>query len=229
MKITGIALGVMFCCALVAENAHGAAILGLRNTGVKADGTLYANDAVTDNNYSLVSSPYGTPTPTARTAAGGFPIGPWIGDNTTSTWITPTTADNHADGLYHYRMTFDLTNYILSTVSIVGQWTTDNDAVMKLNGSQISTTGYTGFSAWTGFSLGTAFIQGINTLDFLVTNGVQATGNPTGLRVEFTSNGDLIPGGSQAVPEPGALGLWGIGALGLIVAGRKRRLLKLAA
>lgn len=214
-----IALSILACTLAVAESVQGAAVI-LRNTGVAANGSLYSNDQLTDNKYNLVSSPLGANiTPFARAAAGGFPVGPWLADNSTSRWITPTIADNHAVGTYTYSTTFDLTGLIASTANVNGRWASDNNAVMRLNGSQVSLS--PSFTAWTNFNITNFFVAGVNVLEFVVTNAAGTVGNPTGLRVEMS-------GTATPVPEPASIAMWSLGALGLVFARRKRQQMKLA-
>ena len=46
--------------------------------------------------------------------------------------------------------------------------------------------GYAGFESWHGLTLTESFVTGINTLEFVVSNG-ESSANPSGLRVKFTS------------------------------------------
>jgi hypothetical protein len=105
--------------------------------------------------------------------------------------------------VYDYRTTFDLTGFNLSTVTINGQWAADNQGFgILLNGVD---TGYRLISSdlqsgLVPFILTSGFQNGINTLDFLVSNTFDSMPdpdgyNPTALRVEMI-------GTAQAVPEP---------------------------
>src|SRR5262245_9998026 len=75
--------------------ARAATISTLFNTGVDGSHNTLADGTVGDPHYALVSKPAtSTSTLLIRTSAGGFPIPPYIGDNTTSTWIGPDNAFN---------------------------------------------------------------------------------------------------------------------------------------
>ena len=79
------------------------------------------------------------------------------------------------------------------------------------------TTGDAGYEHWTTFSANSGFVNGVNTLDFFVTNEYHGLSfDPTGIRVEFLSSN------VAAVPEPAtwAIMLAGLGILG----GARRRL-----
>lgn len=197
-------------------------ISGLVNTGMGAAGTQ-------DTNYALTSVPTDSGVTSAYgyvTSGTGFPFGNWSANDATSKWITPTAAAGQSfdpvnNGTYIYELTFNLTGYNASTASFAGKFAADNAAIVKLNGNQIGdVTGFSDFGA-AGFSANSGFNAGINTLDFVVTNYALNGGNPTGLRVEFTSSAV-----TAAVPEPAtsAMLLTGMGAMAFLI--RRRRQLK---
>ena len=202
--------------ALSATFSHysSAATVQLFNTGVDSLGAVLADGVIGDPHYRLISTPAATPASTSDiriiTAASGYPIPPYIGDNLFSRWIGP---NNDADvngpvGSYTYRTTFDLTGFDISTASITGGWSTDNNGLdILINGTSLGyTTDFAQFSTgFSAFSVGSGFVMGLNTLDFVVNNG----GGPTALRVELSGTADLL-----AVPEPGTLALFALAALG---------------
>lgn len=173
-----------------------AALIQVYNTGVNSSGVSLPNGTTPDPHYSLISVPSGSATTLVLTSAGGFPIGPWLPDTSTSAWIRPNNpVPNDPSGFYHFRTTFDLSGLDPLTANIAGRWATDNSGTIFLNNANTGITS-SGFTSWTGFSLTSGFVAGINTLDFIVDNHTQATGNPVGLRVEFLS------ATAAAVPEP---------------------------
>ena len=93
----------------------------------------------------------------------------------------------------------------------MGQWASDNDACIFLNGVNTnSCTGFQDFGQLTAFMIDGGFVQGTNTLDFMVNNG----GGPTGLYVEISGTAD--------VPEPSSILLLGGGLLSAAVGIRRR-------
>ena len=167
----------------VSSPVYASPIDTLFNTGVDSAGAVLPDGTIGDPHYSLIP-----PVPTdstaetrIRTSAGGFPIPPYIGDNTLSSWIGPNNDGelNGPSGTYTYRTTFDLTGFASNTASITGQWSTDDDGLdILINGTSL---GYTNssFSTFSQFLITSDFVSGINTLDFKVNNG----GGPTALRV----------------------------------------------
>ena len=169
--------------------AHAASMPGFFNTGVDNAGVTLATGAV-DPHYVLIAS--ADPSYPGPSAFAAFPIAPgyWMPNNALSRWIAPATDENypalgtsHPGGDYTYRFTFDLTGYDPSTVVVSGSWGVDNSGSIRLNGlpTGISTTSY---NPLVGFSIIYGFVDGINDLDFVVTNYASSGANPTGLRVE---------------------------------------------
>ena len=186
-------------------SAHAASISGLVNTGGS-----FASGAQ-DTNYSLNGSSFGY-----VTSNGTFPLaGNWMANTITSKWITPTTSqgesfDPSANGTYSWKLNFDLTGFNASTASFTGRFAADNNAKVKLNGTEVGSAN--GFTSFYDFGASTGFNSGVNTLEFVVINTAQRTGNPTGLRVEFLqSNVTPVP-----EPETYAMLLAGLGLMGVI-------------
>lgn len=126
-----------------------------------------------------------------------------VGD---SEWIGPTSSSvTDDDGLYVYSTTFELSSNI--GIILSGSWATDNSGQIWLNGSDTGITkGDRGFESLDNFTITGGFIEGENTLEFRVINGIQETGNPTGLLV---TNLSLVP-----VPATVPLGFIGLGVGG---------------
>ena len=197
--------------ATAITTAHAATITGLKNTGLGASGAI-------DSNYSLSSAVSTTPVITYDSQ---WPIGPWIANDSTSKWITPTSSqgesfDPWTNGTYTYTLTFDLSGYNAATAMFSGRLAADNSVQVKLNNNVIGSA--TGFTGWTSFGASSGFVSGVNTLDFVVSNWAQNGGNPTGLRVEFGTSS------IAAVPEPAtyAMLLGGLVMVGAVVRRRKQ-------
>ena len=171
---------------------HEATLATLFGTGVDATGHLAANWA-TDLHYTLVSVPGGSDVVRVATADNGYPIGAWIVGTGASSWIGPASDDvlNGPGGQYVYRTTFDLTGIDPASVSISGMWAADDfGAEILINGMSegYATWSSPGYWSFETFTVTGGFVEGINTLDFVVNNG----GGPTGLRVEMTGTVSTI-------------------------------------
>ena len=215
MKLKQLVLAVT--AALAAPAVLALPIAGLVNTGAGLP------DNSQDSNYVLTVTQGSTVLSSNQgyvaDQAGWPDASPWIGANGLSKWLTPfedesTTLDAQVDGIYKWTLSFDLTGADLSATSFSGRWAADNIGTVLLNGINIGSS--LGFSSWSGFSAASGFIAGINTLEFLVTNQAQSSGNPTGLRVEFLQTS------TSSVPEPESYALL-LASLGVLGAVSRRR------
>ncbi len=191
------------------------AIPGLCNTGQTVGCGATAAPGGVDQNWTLTSSASNTAYDPASVN------GAWLANNSTSLWLTPSANGNQSydpstSGSYSYSLNFDLTGFDPASASFAGRFAADNlvNSIM-LNGVSLGASGGT-FNSWTNFAASSGFVAGMNTLTFDVTNLAQASGNPTGLRVEF-SNSSVA-----AVPEPAVWSLMIIG-FGLIGGSLRRR------
>ncbi len=207
--------------AMVSSAANAATISSLYNTGVDGNHAVLGH-GVDDPHYTIVGAPPGSST-VDRTIVTGFPIGPWLANNSTSRWIGPAnnpSSPNDPAGTYTYTTTFDLTGYVASSALIIGRWATDNQGSNILINTFSTGQTAAGFTGWTSFSIDpTKLVSGLNTLTFVVLNGVQSSGNPTGLRVEFTTaTASPVP-----LPAPLLLFATGLGVFGLYSRRKKQK------
>lgn len=189
------------------------AISGLYNTG---EGV-----AAGEQDYNYVFEVLSGSAPAGNSfgyAASNYPSGSWLGNDGVSQWLTPTadggqSYDVAADGSYKWTLQFDLSGYDAASASLVGRIAADNGAQVLLNGHLLGASD--SFASWSSFSAsGSDFVAGMNTFEFIVTNQAGASGNPTGLRVEFLSSY------VNAVPEPST---WAMMLAGLLATGTLAR------
>jgi len=202
MKHSIIAAAIAVACI---SSAHAASITGLYNTGLGTSG-------LQDMNYTLSSASVTETSPTITDS--NYPVGTWLANDAVSKWITPTASqaqslDPASNGTYTYTLTFDLTGYLAASAMFNARVAADNGVEVKLNNNSI--TNAVGFSNWATFSASSGFVAGVNTLEFVVTNYAQQSGNPTGLRVEFTdSNVNAVPEAETYAMMLGGLALLGV-------------------
>lgn len=192
-------------------SAHAASISGLVNTGSFASGAQDTHYVLNGNSYGYVSYD------------NAWPVNPWLANSAASKWITPTanqaaSLDPLSNGTYSWTLSFNLTGFDASTASFAGKFAADNAAIVKLNGVAIGSS--TGFDTYSSFAANSGFNAGLNTLEFVLTNYAQGSGNPAGLRVEFLQSNVVA-----AVPEPEtyAMLLAGLGLIGTISRRRMKR------
>ena len=221
VRCTQWLLGLVGLLCFFGNPAQATPITTLFNTGVDSSGTPRPDGTVGDLHYVLFSVPGETSDIRIRTSVGGYPVPPYIGDNTLSAWIGPNNDASVSGpvGAYTYRTTFDLTGLNPSTAAITGHWSTDNNGLdILINGTSLGfTTSFTSFSdGFSPFSISSGFVSGVNTLDFVVNNG----GGPTALRVQMTGTADTLPPG---VPEPATVILIVLGMASLALAHQRQR------
>jgi hypothetical protein len=217
LKVNLLATAALLAVLTIAPTAQ-ASTIALFDTGVDGGGAPLLTGAV-ETHYSLVV-PGGPLQALTSLNPGGFPIPPWLGDDSLSAWIGPSTTNAVGPGgVYDYRTTFDLTGLNPTTATIKGQWSSDNtglqiliNGIDSLNASNpYGTDGSYSFQHWQPFLINSGFHSGVNTLDFIVFNGNAGsdTAGPTGLRVEMTGIASPVPEASTWVMM--LLGFSGLG------------------
>ena len=198
--------------AVLAVLSSGAApIPGLFNTGVANTGALLAAGSIDPHWRMIQSADPAFPGPNAIVLNdAGFPIPPWLANGPASKWLAPqaSQATGNQPGDYTYRITFDLAGLEPSTAVITGRWSSDNTGpAVLLNGVATGGISDGNFPALgNAFTINSGFIDGINTLDFVV-NNAGTTPNPTGFRAELSGTADpLLPPGvpPTVTTQPGS-------------------------
>jgi hypothetical protein len=197
-----------------------AAPIALNNTGVDAGGNLVALGEET-NFWTLLSAPVGATEPIGSNAF-RFRHPSYAADTLTSAWVSMAASGNASVfGVYVYALEVDLTGIEPNSVLISGQFSTDNDGFIRVNGGPTAaTTGFSAFGSLHNFALSSGFVAGINTIEVGVNNG----GNPTAFHVLFSTQTSSPINGTPrgSVPEPGALLLVALGLAGVAFARRGR-------
>jgi len=194
-------LSLIILSAFVSSVVGRADMISIFNTGVDNSNALLALGS-TDSHYLLLA---GSPISGAPFAGTNIP-GTYIANGPNSLWISPTNNASDLDpgGVYTYTTTFSLPANFTSA-SLSGQWASDNQGALSLNGGPtIATTPIMGFTAFSPFTITSGFMAGLNTLTFAITNG---SATPTALRVEISGSF------STAVPDTGSSALLLGGAL----------------
>ncbi len=186
------------------STATAAPITNIYNTGVNNAGNALPGPNIVDPHYSIIAPPNFL---TVTVDDTNYPFPAWVANNSGSRWISRAFDANGPAAPYIYRTNFTVpANAILSTVSVTGDWATDNPGTdIRINGLSTGQTNlaFNSFAALVPFSITSGFVHGNNTLDFYVTNW----DGPTGLRVDHIA-------GSYQIPEPASIVL----VIGLLAA-----------
>lgn len=187
-----------------------AATFKIFNTGVANDGSALPDNSI-DPHYTIPVSVNG---PSNAFAVAANPL--YVSNSSTFQWIGPIPNAgniNVSPGLFTYRTTFDLTGLNPNTAVLQGNFSSDNNTVnVLINGASTGiTSSSAGYTSLTPFSINSGFVNGINTLDFIVNN----EDSPSGLLTEFTQATANAQATTVSVPEPSsALGTLAFGILG---------------
>jgi hypothetical protein len=200
----------------------------IQNTGMDSTG-IQLNDMGPDPNYVILElnqHPYAT-----FDDANAYPFELWSQNSSLSRWISPrptyATFQTDPPGIYTYRTTFDLAGLDDLTAELIFRLSADDGVTVRLNGTDAYSLPQTGplyqqFSDY--ITLNSGFIPGVNTLDFVVTNGPSLELNPTGLRVEISGSADAAgAGAASSVPEPQDFALTLPALTALLAVGLRRR------
>lgn len=177
-------------------------ITNLYPTGVDGSFQSIAN-ALIDPHYVVMVS--GTP---QAVVVGGPPS--YI-QTPPSKWVWQTWQQLPTNVTLTFRTTFLLTGFQTGSPVISGFWATDNIGLDILINGQSTGNTCGGFTSLCGFTISSGFVDGVNTIDFVV----QDTGIIGGLLVSSIS-GTFAP-----VPEPAAVLLCGLGLVGLMAYRRR--------
>jgi hypothetical protein len=150
----------------------------------------------------------------------------WINNTATSAWISGSPDTFAGGGPFTYTTTFMIgAGFNPATAQLSGVWAADDQAAMYLNGSLVAQTVNTFSGPWSffeNFSVTSGFVSGLNTLSFSVPNNIETPNDgPTGLQVSIS--GTVAP-----APEPSSLVLAGLGGLGAVAYGWRKRRRKIA-
>jgi hypothetical protein len=180
--------------------------------------------------WTLVSAPSGSGPLTDVTGTSLYP-GAWsAGTN----WISPGAGLDQSPGftgtsdqLFVYQTSFSLAGLDAATAIITGNFASDNQGIVLINGHQIADNSSSGtFNSLTSFSVLDSYLNaGNNFLEFDITNIVcpscNPAGNPTGLLVNITQ-ATAAASAPAPVPEPLTISLFGAGLAGAAALRRRR-------
>ena len=235
---------------LIAPLAAQAIPIALLDTGAGANLGSPATQGSLNAGVPGVVDPYWTVSllstvPPGQTPPGGIPDGTawlmpnfptgfsnlfsyWVPNDSVSNWLTysfpPQVGGDTTSDTFQYQLKF-----IATTGGVIGiNWLSDNTDALLVNGVPIGSNAAQ-FAAWLpGAGIPVLINPGLNTVDLEVFNEPQGNGNPTGGRVEFTGNLDVLPVPATAVPDGGmSVALLGLSLVGLASVETLRR--KLAA
>lgn len=164
------------------------------STGLDASDTLLTTSGGTDAHWTYTGG--GSAKVVVPGDAGsGFPS--WIPNGPASAWIAKDPTSTSGNALVDYYRQFNLAGYDLSTVSLSGSWTVDDEASLYLNGNLIASLTGGPWTSLHAFSVPQAyFLPGLNTLS-IVMGGTDDF--LEGARLEGTLDGVAVPEPTTAI------------------------------
>jgi len=208
-------ISVMGACLILAlmGNAQ-TSIPGVFSTGVDDSGNLLSAGQ-TDPHWTISSSPDGA-MPALVTASLNRN---WIANTASSQWINATGLGDGTEpaGTYIYTLMFSLKGLNPSTAQIMGEWASDNQSEIFLNGINTGiSNGTNGFASFALFSTADDFVSGENELQFYVTQDPPSgKEDPEGLQV------NIFSATATPVPEPALSSLFALSMLGMYISKRR--------
>jgi hypothetical protein len=204
MKIRQMIFASAIALATLGVNAANAGVIpGLFNTdaSLAADGATDPHWTVNGGAAIVYNHPAYLTYPTAR-------------------FIAAQAGGGYTNPKNTYDLVFSMAGLNPLTASLSGVYAADNWGDAFLNGillvQQPHQTIFPNFTALTAFSAsGVDFINGLNTLEFVVTD----TGPPSALLVAFTGS----QASATAVPEPLTLSIFGVGVAGAAALRRRKK------
>lgn len=169
-------------------------IESLFSTGVSsvnsAGAVSFTTPGLTDPHFTLVGSPAGVvlgEVKVALTDRYPFTTNEW-GNDPLSQYISPFADGRNAPvGDYVYQTQFDATGFDPSTIELkFDSYAFDNSLTeFRVNGGPLQTS--------LSVPVTVGFVNGINTIQFVVYNAPGRNSNPTGFRVAMQASGVVIP------------------------------------
>ncbi|WP_374656097.1 PEPxxWA-CTERM sorting domain-containing protein [Phenylobacterium sp.] len=199
--------------ALACAGGASAAAVTVYNTGQGAA----AGNGQADAHYTISGSDFG-----ASGQAKTYYNPAYAAEDGDSRWVSYSGSPFSGVGFTTFQTTFDLTGYDIASAVLSGRWGVDNEGVVLLNGVQIASlsgTLYENFNQLHQFGANSGFLQGLNTLQFVVHD----TGSPMAFRTDDMS----LTANVSAVPEPATWAMMIVG-FGLVGATVRRRSLAFA-